>query len=402
VISGGIDDARSFVGLADADLAALRRAAPVLKPVLAEMADRFYEALLAHPAAMRAFSGPDQLERLKGTLQTWAKEMICLPRDEAYAEKRARIGRVHVDLGIDQRYVLGAMGLVRDFLQARARAALGADGEAVAAAIGRACDLDLILITASYHDATRLKDRLAALAREAERGKMAALGTLAAGLAHEVGNPLASISAICQLIERKGAGEDAGRLAERVRTIREAIDRIDALVRRVLEFARAGPVGEEGLAAVEIAEAVRRVLDLVGLDERLKGIEIAVDVPSGLAVRAPRAGLDQVLMNLVLNAAEATMGQGPHVSGRRPGTGRVTIRAARADADVSIVVEDDGPGFTAEAVRRATEPFYTTKEGGTGLGLAISYGIVERAGGRLAVSNRPGGGGRVEVRFPGA
>ncbi|MEK8022357.1 MAG: ATP-binding protein, partial [Candidatus Hydrogenedentota bacterium] len=218
-----------------------------------------------------------------------------------------------------------------------------------------------------------------------EREKIAAMGTLAAGLAHEVGNPLASISAICQLIEKKG---DDGRLKERIRTVRDAIDRIDVIVRRVLEFARSK--GSSDHECLDLKAAVADVLNLASMDRRVKKMEVMERLPEKLpAVRVQRTAMSQVLLNLILNSAEAC----------REGD-RIEILADENDGGVSLIIQDSGPGFAGESLHRAVEPFYTTKDYGSGLGLSISYSIVERAGGTLTIANGPEGGARVEVWLP--
>lgn len=503
-----LQDAMRFVSFTDDDLDMLRSLASQYRPRIPEMCELFYSSLMANPAAMRVFSGPGQIDRLKGTLARWAEELFTERRDAAYAEKRIRIGAVHVEIGVETKFILGAMGIIRSFLMSTARQSLPADSaEAAMESISRACDLDLILMTESYEFSRRVRDleeandRLRRVLQQApvavigydaegtivdwnnaaeelygyarheafgrklldllilpgdrdlvverfkrvfageslgpfdavhrdkagkhlrlilahaairgprgidegvafvldrteisllrermvEREKIAAMGTLAAGLAHEVGNPLASISAICQLIEKKG---DDGRLKERIRTVREAIDRIDAIVRRVLEFARSK--GGSDIERLDLQATVKDVLNLVGLDRRVKRMSVSERVPGDLpAVRAQRTGMAQVLLNLILNAAEACQ-EGD----------RIEILGHEKDGGVSLVVQDSGPGFTGEALHRAVEPFYTTKDYGSGLGLAISYSIVERSGGRLLISNAEsteGGGGRVEIWLP--
>ncbi|RMH55090.1 MAG: PAS domain S-box protein [Candidatus Hydrogenedentota bacterium] len=222
--------------------------------------------------------------------------------------------------------------------------------------------------------------------RFAQQEKMAALGTLAAGLAHEVGNPLSSISAICQLVQKKG---DDGRLKERMETVREALGRIDETVRRVLDFARS----RDEIEAVDVGNEVQNVLKLVKLNRRLRNVEIEADFESNLPlVRSTRTGFHQVVLNLLLNAVDSILDS--------KGVGKVNVSARRVGNGVEVSVEDTGKGFEEETLRRACEPFFSTKPEGTGLGLAVSYGIVERSGGRLNLENRRSGGGRVRFWLP--
>jgi PAS domain S-box-containing protein len=497
-----------FTGFSAADLAALRAAAPRLRPSFERLSRVFYDTMTSHPATLAAFSGHEQIVRLQGTLRVWAEELLTEERDAAYALKRRRIGAVHREQRIDQKQVLGAMGIVRRFFTDEARAVLPADEVAAATrALERACDIDIILITDAYHISTRLEDLIEAnnrlrrvldtapvavigynraaaivdwneaaarmfgytrdealgkswvdlavlpddvplvsevmervfsgetispldrrlrardgrivhavlahapvrgpreieegfvfcldmtelaLLREkmVEREKMAALGTLAAGLAHEVRNPLSSISAVCQLVQKKG---DDGKLQERMRQVLEAIDRCEKIVRRVLDFARTRHDESEGPVAIDAV--VENVLNLVSLDRRLKGVTLAREIDAQLPpVRITRTALAQILMNLIFNSGEAG----------EPGN-HIAVRAEARGSGVAIMVEDRGPGFSTESLRRGTEPFFTTKDDGTGLGLSISYGILERCGGSMKLWNRPaaeGSGAVVEIWLP--
>jgi signal transduction histidine kinase len=240
--------------------------------------------------------------------------------------------------------------------------------------------------------------------RQAER--LASVGRLAAGVAHEIGTPLNVIGGRAEALQRKLAGhEEAGRS---LGIITAQIDRIARIVRGLLDFARGS---SHRLADVAPAEVVRRVLEL--LEHRLvrSSVTVTVEMPADLPhVRADADQLHQVLLNLATNALDAL-----------PGPGRLVFRAAPVaalpagvaagptpvpppPAYVALVVEDTGVGIAPEHLARIFDPFFTTKDvgRGTGLGLAVSYGIVHDHGGAITVDSAPGAGSQFTVYLPAA
>ena len=286
----------------------------------------------------------------------------------------------------------------------------------------RTADIAVILLTASHESATVLEGfargtddymekpfrpqellariraqlRLRAIAGElAEAQKMAMLGTLAAGLAHEVRNPagaiLASLPVIRRALEPEGDGKRAPspeRVLELVDVVEDSTRRITALVDDLLRFShveRAAPVPWDPDAAVA------RVVHLLG--HRFEGVKVEEDLCYHSEVEGQGGQLDQVLMNLLDNALKAIGGGG---------TLRVATHAV--DGGVRILVDDDGPGIDPEDLPRIFDPFFTTRGvgDGTGLGLYLSRRIVEAHGGHLEAHNRDGGGARFELWLPGA
>ena len=157
-----------YIGFDEPDRKALRRFAPLVLPHRQAIADAFYARLQAHAGARRVLAGPDQVERLKGTLQEWLAELVEGPWDDAYLARRARIGRVHVRVGLEQRYMFGAMSVIRLELLAILRAeAAPADHAAIATALHKVLDLELAIMLESYRDA--FVERVQALEREHTR-----------------------------------------------------------------------------------------------------------------------------------------------------------------------------------------------------------------------------------------
>ena len=230
-------------------------------------------------------------------------------------------------------------------------------------------------------------ERRALEARVAHQERLASIGRLAAGVAHEVGNPLTGIASLAQNLRIETADPD---IAERLGLILEQTRRIDRIVRALMGFARTGvgATGAGGFGPVALAEVVADAVTLVRLGRAGRGAVIEVDIPDDLVVRGDRQRLEQVTVNLLANACDAS-----------PAGGRVQIAAARAGERVRLTVADAGPGMSEEVQARIFEPFFTTKEPGegTGLGLALVYSIVADHGGTVEVKSAPGAGTRMTV-----
>jgi signal transduction histidine kinase len=229
------------------------------------------------------------------------------------------------------------------------------------------------------------------------RDRLAALGQMAAGLAHEVKNPLGAIKGAAQLLGDTGSRLDASE-REFVGIILEEVERLDRVVGSVLDYARPTK-GDPG--AVNVSAVVRRTLTVLA-SERGKDFEIdSAELPDGLPlVRADAEQLRQVLINLIRNAEQAMGGTGKV---------RVSVRArervgAASPSDpaewVEINVRDQGPGIAPQVLEKLFLPFFTTKPTGTGLGLAVSQRVVEEMGGRIEVTSHPGAGSTFTVVLP--
>jgi len=237
------------------------------------------------------------------------------------------------------------------------------------------------------HVALRDRTRERAIAHElAVRERLASLGLLTAGVAHEINNPLEGIGNHVKLLGRPGStAEDRARHLDMVR---HGFERIRDLVRDLLRFAR--PAAARG--DVDLAVVIDRARRLASYSEGFRGldvVEVGLDHP--LRVLGDAGRLEQVVFNLLLNAAKAMEGRG-----------RIVITARRPDNDsfgVALTISDDGPGIPPEHLERIFDPFFTTG-GGTGLGLSIAFGILQAHGGSLAARNRPEGGAVFTLRFP--
>lgn len=229
--------------------------------------------------------------------------------------------------------------------------------------------------------------------------RMASVGKLAAGVAHEIGNPIAAIMGMHDLMD--DAEIPAEERADFLRRMRKETERINVVVRDLLDYARPedGPPSG-GVAVADVKEIVNDALALVRPQKDWKGIEAKVEIEEGLRVLISPQRLTQVMLNLLLNAA-AEMTSMP---ADKPRT--ITVRAKRREVKGAIrgriEVEDTGPGIAPAVRDRVFDPFVTTKEvgQGTGLGLSVCRGIVEAASGRISVDASYKDGARFVVELP--
>ena len=217
--------------------------------------------------------------------------------------------------------------------------------------------------------------------------RLVAIGELAAGVAHEINNPINTILNCAQLIR------DGDTPLENAQMIADEATRIAGIVQDLLQFARSD---KRDLAPTDVADAVRRTIRLLHENFTKLGIELSVSSPSEVpAVRADRSQLQQVLINLLNNARDS-------VVARRDGKKVVMVRMEPDRAGVRIAVQDTGIGIQPDLLDRIFEPFFTTKRarGGTGLGLSISKSIVDSFGGTLSVTSQVGHGAEFCVWLP--
>jgi two-component system NtrC family sensor kinase len=237
----------------------------------------------------------------------------------------------------------------------------------------------------------RLRETQAQLVRSE---RLASVGRLAAGLAHEIGNPIAALMGLEDLL--LAGNLEPVETRDFLQRMRRETERVHRILRDLLAFARPSHREAEEVAPQpgDVEAAVHDTAALVMPHPALREVDLALDVHGDLPqVTLGREQLVQVLLNLVLNAADAT-GAGGHIR----------IEAVRSPRGVSLSVSDDGPGVLPEVRDRLFEPFVTTKEvgKGTGLGLAVCRGLVEAAGGTIELDSTPTRGSRFVIELPGA
>ena len=232
-----------------------------------------------------------------------------------------------------------------------------------------------------------------------ERDRLALLGQMAAGLAHEIRNPLGAIKGAAQLLAEPGPDEKADPASrEFIGIILEEVDRLNRVVGNVLDLARPGG---GAVVPIDVNGVVRRTIQILSAEPSGERVEIQQRLVPDL----PRVAIDpeqlrQVLMNLVKNALQAVSESGRVTVSTRVRFGRGTRSGKPEGAFVEVTVADTGPGISQKALDKLFLPFFTTKERGTGLGLAISQRIVQGAGGRIEVRSFEGKGSTFTVVLP--
>jgi two-component system NtrC family sensor kinase len=225
-----------------------------------------------------------------------------------------------------------------------------------------------------------------------QNDKMASIGQLVSGVAHELNNPLTSIAGLAELLLERPPHPDIPR--EHLRVIYDQAERAGRIVRNLLTFARKG-VAEK--TAVDLNDVVTRTSLLIVYELQLHGIELDSELsPEPVVVLGDRYELQQVLLNLVTNAVQA-------VSGLEPGKPRrITLITSRSDGNAVLQVRDTGPGVSGHLTPYLFTPFFTTKAPGegTGLGLSLSYGLVKAHGGALTYEPPLEGGAEFQIILP--
>ncbi|MBU0616410.1 MAG: hypothetical protein KKI02_01700 [Planctomycetes bacterium] len=221
--------------------------------------------------------------------------------------------------------------------------------------------------------------------------KMAAVGKLAAGIAHEVGNPLASVSSVAQMMKRNSAGDEQ---SEQIDLIMQHVARASRVVRGLLSFSRPPP--DEQKVRVDVSELLEKAGALLKYDKRVGRARVEPRYSPGLVIeRGDPDRLILVFTNIMINAFDA-------MSAHNGGDGRLIITAAREGDRIVTQFEDNGPGMTQEQIDSAFDPFFTTKDPGTGtgLGLWVCHQVIEKHRGTIRIDSRVGAGTTVTVELP--
>jgi signal transduction histidine kinase len=373
-----LEELSAFVGLDDGDRTHLRELHPRLAPRFGAIASRFYEAVFASPGAAAVLSGPAQIERLRISLVDWMSSGLLGPHDERFYEKRSRIGRRHVAVGLASQYMFSAMTVLRLAYQDSIAELYPPDQAlAVMRSVHKLLDCELAIMVQHYELDT--EDKLIARERRAQADRILAMQTMSAGLAHEVRNPLNAAMLQLELLERRlhRIGGDP-KLTEPTELAQKEIERLTALLNEFLVFARPPELHAQ---EHDVVAVVRQVIDLERVTAERRGVTLAIEAaPAQVLAEVDVAKVHQLVLNLVRNACEAV-----------PDGGHVTAGVQVDDARCLIRVSDDGPGIPDHVVRRIYEPFFSTKEGGTGLGMSIVHSLVSLHGGSIDLRTGPGG-----------
>ena len=245
----------------------------------------------------------------------------------------------------------------------------------------------------------RLKELREAQASLIHSGKLAALGEVSSGLAHELNNPLTIVTGYVELVRQRlqSGGTSAVELAELTTYLEKAqrsLERMNVIIQHIMEFAHESRPAKEPML---LAEVVEKSLILISEQLRLKSIHVAMDLQAGLMAQINPSKLEQVFINLLTNARDAI------VEAHGESGGQIHVRSfAPSQSELEIEVCDNGIGMDEDTRSKVFHPFFTTKEvgKGTGLGLSISHGIVQDHGGTIGCVSERGHGAVFRIRLP--
>jgi signal transduction histidine kinase len=367
------EELKRYVGFTEADERSLRAMHPLLQDSFVEISELFYARALRHEDAKAALvRGEKHVGQLKGTLVKWMHELMLGPWDAAYVDRRARIGRMHVQISLAQHYMVSAMNVMRTELRERVtervkdprEARMGRD------AIERICDLDLALMLHTY------REDLESAHKRSER--LSTFGQLVGSIGHELRNPLGVIETSLYVLKGKGPQDD--RTLKHLDRIGQQVVLANDIITQLLSLIRDKPLAREKLDLVAVtADALAS----------LPGPVTFKPPESALWVQGDATQLRQVVVNLVQNAV--------HFAGEQ---GRVEVSLEREEHGVKLTVDDSGPGIDPSIRNRLFEPLVTTRPGGIGLGLALVRRVVERHEGMVSASRSALGGARFTVQLP--
>jgi signal transduction histidine kinase len=372
---------QQYVGWTDEDAERVRSVAPLLEAHLIPLIDDFYAEIERHPEARKVITGgAAQIERLKGTLRAWLRELVFGPYDRDYVARRWRVGWRHVEIGLDQVYTnvalsrlrRGLLKILEEFRQEDSR-----EGMALRRSLNTLLDLDLAIIEDAYQSEY--------LSRQQRVERLAAIGQVAGGIAHELRNPLNVVKTSVYFL-LNARNPSPAKTAEHLQRIERHVVVADGVITALSNFAK---MPLPNLRLFEVEACVREVLELNPVADNIK---VTIDCPSTVA---PALGdVDQVRIvfgNLIRNGREAM-----------PKGGNLVIQARQVGDNIEIRFTDTGAGISRENLSRITEPLFSTKARGLGLGLAIVRAILDKNRGSLHITSEVGQGTTCTVRLPAA
>jgi two-component system, NtrC family, sensor kinase len=369
---------QAYVGWNEEDASRVQAIASLLDPFLPALIDDFYSEIEQHPNARKVITGGQaQIDRLKASLIRWLRELLAGPYDQDYVIRRWQVGWRHVEIGLDQIYTNVALSRLRTGLVGALGASWSGDQQRLVATIqslNKLLDLDLAKIEDAYQSEH--------LSRQQRYERLAALGQIAGGVAHELRNPLNVVktSAYFLLNARNPKPE---KVAEHLQRIEQNVSVADSVITALSNFAK---MPQPTLAPFSVVACVREALQTNPLPG---SVQVELDFPAALpAALGDAAQIRIVFANLIRNARDA-MPQG----------GRLTIRGEAVEGVIDIAFADTGVGIAAEHLIHVMEPLYSTKARGLGLGLALSRAILEKHGDTLRVTSEPQRGSTFVVRL---
>ncbi len=366
-----------YVGLTEADVANIRRASSLVSPAFDLLVDDFYDQIQRHQRTRATIrGGASQIERLKQTLRTWLAQLFAAEFDQTYIDRRIAVGKRHVELGLEAVYTSVAMARLRERIALELSHRCGDNVSeliGMLTSISKAIDLDLSLIQFAY--AVESSNRL----QHSER--LATLGQISGGIAHELRNPLNVIQTSLYILQNS-PNHDPKHIEEHFQRMQRQVRLAARVIEALTDFARLKPPRFE---PIQIDMLVRETLLDLAIPENVT-VRNFTQPEDNLVIQADSAQLHIALRNILTNAVEA-VGQ----------SGTIEVRSQQitdgpTGPSFVISVSDSGPGVPADILERIAEPLFTTKIRGLGLGLALTRAIVNRHNGTLlvdSISGRP-------------
>jgi signal transduction histidine kinase len=365
-----------YVSWQEEDVQRVGATAALLDSALPALIDDFYAQIELHPGARKVITGgAAQIARLKGTLLAWIRELLRGPYDQQYVARRWQVGWRHVEIGLDQVYTNVALSRLRNGLlrTLEEKWTGSADGlVATRRSLNTLLDLDLAIIEDAYQSEY--------LARQQRAERLAAIGQVAAGIAHELRNPLNVIkTSIYYLLNARNPTPE--KRAEHLGRIERQVMLSDNVITALANFAK---MPLPNMQPFPLRKCLEEAIEASVLPDE---VQVTIDFPSALP---PALGdpdqLRIVLGNLIRNAREAM-----------PGGGRLTLTGHPTGDGIEVHVADTGTGIAPELLGRIMEPLYSTKA--RGLGLALARAILDKNRGSLHVVSEPGRGSTFTVRL---
>jgi len=376
-----LDLRRRFLRLGAEDCRLLAEMREPLARHAADLVEAFYQHLFQFEPVRHLLADAETIERLRRIQVDYVISLAAGPEREGYLADRQRVGRTHERIGLHPQWFLGAYGVYLDHLAPIVMDHFAPDAKRACRAMGtltKMMILDAQIVLDAYFQTRQEK----ALERSEQ---LAAVGELAASIAHEVRNPLAGMKGAMEVLLRSLAVNERQR--EVMDEVVAQIVRLENLVRDLLTFARPQLLNRQ---PVQVHALLERALRLLHDEAALREIEVVQDFPPEAGtVLGDAQQLEQVFLNLIHNAVQA-MEDG--------GTLTLSTRAARGR--VTITFKDSGRGIPASVLPNIFQPFFTTKHRGSGLGLSIVRKILEAHGAEIWVDSEAGRGTTATVVLP--
>ncbi len=379
---------KTYVDFTDADAHAIADLTEIVDRHGTAIINRFYAKILETPETRKLLRDARVVSRLKETFRIWLGQLVLGPYDDRYFEMRSRIGRRHVEVGLPAEYMFAAMNVMRTTLTEIVVADVEKEKvESTLVALGKILDLELGIMLSTYED--DLIEKFRKRDREAAAERIGSLEATAAGLAHEIGNPLNAVAVHLEILKRRLGRTDPGStidFGEPLQVIADSFRRIQHMVREFQDYSR-GP--QLAVRRVDLAEIVDRLLGEQIPIALERHVEVKSEILARPAVLADPDKIHQVFLNLVTNAIEAM-----------PEGGKLDVSLRQEGLEVATRFRDTGPGIAPDEQKKIFGMYYSTKGRNSGLGLAISERIVLAHGGRLTLESESRVGSTFGVWLP--